>query len=61
MPIPEEPVTDRVVDFREVLHAYSKEDAIVEAQRCIQCRRPWCVEACPISQDCREYIRLIAA
>jgi glutamate synthase (NADPH/NADH) small chain len=59
--IPEEPVVDRVQDFREVLHAYSKEDAILEAKRCIQCRRPWCVEACPISQDAREYIRLIAA
>ncbi|MHB1435516.1 MAG: FAD-dependent oxidoreductase [Thermoplasmata archaeon] len=61
VPIPEEPVPERIVDFREVLHAYSKEEAILEAQRCIQCRRPWCVEACPISQDCREYIRLIAA
>jgi glutamate synthase (NADPH) small chain len=59
--IPEEPVEARVEDFREVLHAYSKEDAILEAKRCIQCRRPWCVEACPISQDAREYIRLIAA
>jgi NADPH-dependent glutamate synthase beta subunit-like oxidoreductase len=59
--IPEEAVADRTQDFREVLHAYSKSDAILEAKRCIQCRRPWCVEACPITQDCREYIRLIAA
>ncbi len=59
--VPEEPVDARIQDFREVLHAYSKEDAILEAKRCIQCRRPWCVEACPISQDAREYIRLIAA
>jgi glutamate synthase (NADPH/NADH) small chain len=59
--IPEEPVAARVEDFREVLHAYSKEEAVLEAQRCIQCRRPWCVEACPISQDCREYIRRVAA
>ena len=59
--VPEEPVSARVGDFREVLHAYSKEEAVLEAQRCIQCRRPWCVEACPISQDCREYIRLVAA
>lgn len=58
--IGEEPVAERRSDFREVLHAYSKEDAILEAKRCIQCRRPWCVEACPISQDCREYIRLVA-
>ena len=58
--IEEEPVEARSEDFREVLHAYSKEDAVLEAKRCIQCRRPWCVEACPISQDCREYIHLVA-
>jgi glutamate synthase (NADPH) small chain len=58
--IEEEPVEVRTADFREVLHAYSKEDAVLEAKRCIQCRRPWCVEACPITQDAREYIRLIA-
>jgi len=58
--IREAPVDERVGTFEEVLHAYSKEDAILEAKRCIQCRRPWCVEACPISQDAREYIRLVA-
>ncbi|EQD47491.1 hypothetical protein B2A_08427, partial [mine drainage metagenome] len=41
VPIPEEPAAERVADFREVLHAYSREDAILEAKRCIQCRRPW--------------------
>lgn len=60
VPVPEEATGARVGDFREVLRAYSKEDAVLEAKRCIQCRRPWCVEACPISQDCREYLRLIA-
>jgi len=61
VPIPEEAPAVRVQDFRTVLHAYSREEAVLEAKRCIQCRRPWCVEACPITQDCREYIRLIAA
>ncbi len=56
VPIPEAPVPERVHDFQEILHPYSLEDAVLEAKRCIQCRRPWCVEACPISQDCREYI-----
>ena len=60
VPIPEETVTARSADFREVLHAYSREDAVLEAKRCIQCRRPWCVEACPITQECREYIGRIA-
>jgi glutamate synthase (NADPH) small chain len=58
--VPEEAVDARVQDFREIVHAYSKEDAVLEAKRCIQCRRPWCVEACPITQDCREYIKLVA-
>ncbi len=61
VPIPEETIRERTVDFREILRAYSREDAVLEAKRCIQCRRPWCVEACPITQDCREYIRLVAA
>jgi glutamate synthase (NADPH/NADH) small chain len=61
VPIVEEAPDQRVHDFRTVLHAYSREQAVLEAKRCIQCRRPWCVEACPITQDCREYIRLVAA
>jgi glutamate synthase (NADPH) small chain len=60
VPVPEEPVEARTADFREIVHAYSPQDAVLEAKRCIQCRRPWCVEACPITQDCREYIKLVA-
>ncbi len=58
--VPEERPEERVEDFREVLHAYSKEEAVLEAQRCLQCDLPFCVEACPITQDCRGYIGLIA-
>ncbi|MHB8351304.1 MAG: FAD-dependent oxidoreductase [Thermoplasmata archaeon] len=60
VPIPEELPAERTVDFREIQHPYALEDAVLEAKRCIQCRRPWCVEACPISQDCREYIKKVA-
>ncbi len=60
VPIAEEPAEERTRDFRTVLHAYTREEAVLEAKRCIQCHRPWCVEACPISQDCKEYIRRIA-
>ncbi|MGI0054411.1 MAG: FAD-dependent oxidoreductase [Thermoplasmata archaeon] len=44
----------------EILHAYSPEEAVLEAQRCIQCAMPYCVQACPIDQDCRGYISLLA-
>ncbi|EQD32625.1 NADPH-dependent glutamate synthase, partial [mine drainage metagenome] len=59
--IPEEQPRERIADFREVLHSYTREEAMVEAQRCLQCALPFCVEACPITQDCRGYIGLIAS
>ncbi len=58
--IPEDPGEVRAADFEEILHAYSKEEAVLEAQRCLQCAMPFCVQACPITQDCRGYISLIA-
>lgn len=59
-PIPEEGTEERVHAFGEILHAYTKEEAVLEAQRCLQCAMPFCVQACPITQDCRGYIALIA-
>ena len=58
--VPEEPPEIRIHSFDEVLHSYSKEEAIMEASRCLQCALPFCVEACPITQDCRGYIGLVA-
>jgi NADPH-dependent glutamate synthase beta subunit-like oxidoreductase len=58
--IPEETKVERSTTFGEILHSYSKEEAILEAQRCLQCQMPFCVQACPITQDCRGYITLIA-
>ncbi|MCI4340385.1 MAG: FAD-dependent oxidoreductase [Thermoplasmata archaeon] len=60
VPVPEEPPERRVRSFDEVLHSYTKDEAIMEASRCLQCALPFCVEACPITQDARGYIGLIA-
>ncbi|MGI0132329.1 MAG: FAD-dependent oxidoreductase [Thermoplasmata archaeon] len=60
VPVPEEPPENRVSGFDEVLHSYTKDEAIMEASRCLQCALPFCVEACPITQDCRGYIGLVA-
>jgi NADPH-dependent glutamate synthase beta subunit-like oxidoreductase len=59
-PIAEEPGPQRAGSFGEILHAYSREEAVLEGQRCLQCAMPYCVQACPITQDCRGYIALIA-
>jgi len=57
--IPEESTEERGT-FGEILHAYTPEEAVLEAQRCLECAMPFCVQACPITQDCRGYITLIA-
>ena len=52
--------SQRVKDFGEVIIPYTRDEAIAEAQRCIQCGKPYCNEACPIGQDARGYIKLMA-
>jgi glutamate synthase (NADPH) small chain len=60
IPIPEDQGVVRAADFEEIMHPYSQDEAVLEAQRCLQCAMPFCVQACPITQDCRGYISLIA-
>ncbi len=59
-PIREESKEERDRGFGEVLEPFTQEEAVIEAQRCLQCAMPFCVQACPITQDCRGYIDLIA-
>ncbi len=61
LPVREFPPKERRADFREVNLGYLPEDAIVEASRCIFCRRPFCVEACPFHQDVPGYLERIKA
>jgi homotetrameric NADPH-dependent glutamate synthase len=59
VPVREVPPEERRLDFREVNLGYTPEDAIAEAARCIFCRRPFCVEACPFHQDVPGYLARI--
>ncbi|MHB8351531.1 MAG: FAD-dependent oxidoreductase [Thermoplasmata archaeon] len=59
-PIDEEPREDRTKGFEVILQPYTRAEAVLEAQRCLDCAMPFCVQACPITQDCRGYIQLIA-
>ncbi len=59
-PIDEEPREDRTKGFDVILQPYTRAEAVLEAQRCLNCAMPFCVQACPITQDCRGYIQLIA-
>lgn len=57
------PVQDakvRVTNFNEVALGYSAGTAIAEAQRCLHCAKPRCVEGCPVHVDIPDFIAALA-
>jgi len=59
-PMPELDPIERSKSFGEVAMGYSMEEAINEAKRCIQCKRPSCVSGCPVNVHIPEFIGHIA-
>jgi len=58
-PMPERPPLERVLDFMEVPLGYAAEAAVVEADRCLQCKDPQCVKGCPVGINIPGFIKLI--
>ena len=50
----------RSKNFDEVPLGYTEEEAILEAQRCLHCKKPFCVAGCPVDIDIPGFIRLIS-
>ncbi len=59
VPMPEQDPDVRKRNFQEVPLGYSVEQAQAEASRCLQCRKPSCVEGCPVQVDIPGFINLI--
>jgi len=59
-PMPEQAADVRRRNFEEVPTGYSEETAVLEAQRCIQCKKPACVTGCPVGIDIPGFIKCIA-
>ena len=57
--MPEQDPGERVRNFYEVPMGYTPEQAIAEARRCIQCKKPLCVGGCPVNIDIPWFIRLV--
>ena len=55
--MPERDAAERATNFKEVNLGYGMEDALAEAERCLQCKRPTCIEGCPVSIDIPRFIR----
>ena len=50
---------ERTGNFGEVTYNYTPEQAALEASRCIQCKKPLCVEGCPVSVKIPQFIQKI--
>lgn len=58
--MPEQDPKIRNRNFAEVNLGYTIELAIEEAERCLRCKKPLCVEGCPVSVKIPEFIQMIA-
>ncbi|MDF2957498.1 MAG: NADPH-dependent glutamate synthase beta chain or related oxidoreductase [Candidatus Alkanophagales archaeon MCA70_species_1] len=58
-PMPEQDPKERIKNFEEVALGYDEETAVKEAKRCLQCKRPGCVQGCPVGVDIPAFIRAI--
>ncbi len=58
--MPEQEAKVRARNFLEVPTGYTPKMAQIEAERCLQCRKPGCVAGCPVSVDIPGFIDLIA-
>jgi len=51
----------RATNFKEVNLGYSEELARTEAQRCLECAKPTCIDSCPVNVKVTEFVKLIVA
>ena len=57
--MPEQEAKVRARNFEEVPYGYTPELAMLEAQRCIQCKDPRCKQGCPVEIDIPQFIAKI--
>ncbi len=56
VPVREQDPKVRATNFEEVCYGYNAEEAVEEASRCLNCKNPRCVAACPVSVKIPEFI-----
>lgn len=47
-------------NFEEIEKGYSLPEAIAEAKRCLNCKKPMCIEGCPITHDIPDFIHQLS-
>ena len=60
VPISEQDPKVRATNFDEVCLGYTEEEAVAEAKRCLNCKKPACRGNCPVSIDIPRFVHHIA-
>ena len=47
----------RIDNFREVALGFTPDEAVAEANRCLQCKNPTCEQGCPVNVRIKDFIR----
>ena len=59
VPVREQEPSIRATNFEEVCYGYNVDEAMLEASRCLQCKKPRCVDACPVSIKIPQFIQAV--
>jgi glutamate synthase (NADPH/NADH) small chain len=57
--MPEVDPAKRILNYEEVSTGYTPEMALEEANRCLDCKNPKCIEGCPVGVRINDFIRAI--
>jgi len=60
-PMSEQRPAERIKNYNEVPYGYTAEQAIAEAQRCLECARAECMNGCPVNVQISAFLKLVAA
>lgn len=60
VPVREQDPKVRATNFEEVCLGYNREEAMLEASRCLHCKNPRCVTACPVNLQIPDFIAKLA-
>ena len=55
----EQPAAERSINFLEVSFGFDEDRAVLESQRCLECKEPYCTDGCPVGIDIRGFVTLV--
>ncbi|HTY25368.1 MAG TPA: NADPH-dependent glutamate synthase [Desulfomonilaceae bacterium] len=59
--MPEQDPIQRAQNFYEVALGYDNDLALLEASRCLHCKKPYCMKGCPVEVDIPDFVEMVKA